>query len=148
MSEHRAEQILAKVLTTLTNLETTGKNIARGRYYAWPEDVENALEIYQGADEPVTGGDRSNAYTDGWLTINIDLIVKLITDLTESQLNKIRKEVTIALLATENLGLDFVMEVLEGSTSEPELNNSEKPTAQQTMQWMIKYRRSRTNPST
>jgi len=149
MAVHRAESIMVAVLAKITNLTTTGENFKRGRYYPWPEATAASIELWQGDDEPLDDDDRNIAFTDSWLTINTDVVVKA-TDDAETTLNKIRSEITVALLADYTQGLGgFVMDTVEGPAEAPvHDSDGEKPVLRQRLQWRIKYRRNTKNPTT
>jgi len=143
---HRAEQIMAVVTTTLTGLTTTGSNVVRGRASddEFAGNIENALSIYQGSDEPDAD---SWPIMDSALTVYVDLHVKKITGAIDTQLNLIREEVTKALHAVEKLGLAFVIDVEEGTAGEPEITGAgEKPAAIMRTTWVIKYSRNYNDP--
>ena len=145
---HKAERILAAVVTKLTGLTTTGTNVFRGRVYDLPDTSLPALLIFQGADRPLSdGGSSSFRFLDGELSVRVEAVVKTSATQLDTLLNQIRKEVTIALQADVTQGLNFVMDTTEG-TADVELNGEgDKPTGTLKMEWSILYRRLRTDPS-
>lgn len=142
---HRAESILADVVTTLTGLTTTAANVFRGRVYAIPDANLPALAVYQGEDKII--GQYAQAKYDCELTVNIEAIVKTSSTQVDTLLNTIREEVVAALQADYTQGLAYVLNTIEGDTSAPELSGEgDKPAATVRMEWKFHYRRSRTNP--
>ena len=62
-------------------------------------------------------------------------------------MNKIRSEITVALLADNSQGLSFVHDTEEIDLLPAERGfDSEKPTVRQRMNWKIMYRRNITTP--
>lgn len=146
MADHRAEQIIDAVVTTLTGLTQTNNNVFRGRVHAVPEVRLPALCVYQGEDKQI--GQYSQAKIDSELTILVEALVKTSAEQVDELLNQIRKEVTIALQADYTQGLSFVLNTIEGDASAPELSGEgEKPSAALKLEWKFHYRRSRTDPS-
>lgn len=141
MADLLVEQIMAKIVTLLTDLTTTGKNVSRERVY----DIETAkmpfLTIKQGRDLPA--GDQSvntiTSHTDTNLDIVITSHVKQNTTI-ETTLNLIRKEVHAAMLAAQDLGLSFVFLALSTGASEPELSQEEKQIGIMEIYFTIFYR--------
>ena len=148
MAEHRAEQILKRVVNVVTNLPTTGANVIRGRVYPFAEDVAAGLSITQGPDVPVDDDSRPWHLIDSVLEVYIDMHVKDSSQKIDVVLNQIRVEITQALQGDPTLALDFVIDLDELGADEPEESGeSDKPTAVQRTRWAYKYRRSRTDPS-
>lgn len=146
MADHRAEQIIDAVVTTLTGLTHTVDNVFRGRVHAVPEAKLPALCVYLGPDKQI--GQYSQAKIDSELTILVEALVKTADEQVDQLLNQIRKEVTVALQADYTQGLSFVLNTLEGDTDAPDLSGEgEKPSAALKMEWKFHYRRSRTDPS-
>lgn len=142
---HRAESITATVVTKVTGLTTTGSNVNRGRTSKRAESVANALDVTMGGDEFIR--DLSQTLQDWELTIYIDSFVKSPTAQIDTQLNKIREEVTIALQADITQGLSYLWDTVEGSADKPDQSGEgNQATGSQRLTWKFKYRRSRTNP--
>lgn len=146
MADHRAEQIVVDVITTLTGLTTTGTNVFRGRVYPLQTANLPGLCVFQGPDRP----QETSSYThiDSDLTVYVDIYVKSSTAQVDTLLNQIRKEVVIALSASYTQGLSFVIDTVEGDADEPDLNgDSDQPAARLRTSWVFRYRRSRSDPS-
>lgn len=150
MAAHRAEQIMVAFVSNVMGLTTTKNSVVRDRAYNVEDGDNTALSIYQGDDIPLEDGLQNLNNIDMTLTVIIEIHVKAAsTEPISKILNKIRKEITIALQAVADppLALAWTIEIDESSGFEPQLEIGEKPTAIQRMEWMIKYRRSRTDPS-
>lgn len=142
---HRAESIIDTVKTRVTGLTTTGSNVFRGRVYPAQASELPGLWLYLGPDEPQA--DYSQDLIDSLLTVHIEAAVKSPTAQIDTELNKIREEVTIALQADYTQGLAYVIDTLEGEVAEPELSGEgEQPVGVLRMTWQFLYRRSRTDP--
>lgn len=148
MADHKAEQILAAVLAKVTGLTTTGSRVTRGRVYDLATADLPALGVFLGPDAPRSdGGSSSFRYLDGDLTVVVEAYVKTASAQVDTQLNQIRKEVTIALQADVTQGLAFVLDTQEGA-ADPTLDGSgDKPAGTLRMEWVLRYRRLRTDPS-
>lgn len=149
MADHKREQIMSAVTSTLTGLTTTGANVTRGRVYSEDETKVPALFIYQGPDNPIEADDDDSVYhhIDSNLTVNIEAAVKDNESL-DTTLNLINKEVVVALFADITQGVAGVINTAESIIEEPELSAaSNKPIATMLMQFVIHYRRSRSDPS-
>ena len=142
---HRAETLLVAVVTTVTGLTTTGSNVYRGKLTPIPPTVNNALKVYLGPDAHLA--DMSPALQDWELTVYLDSYTRSPTLQIDTQLNKIREEVTVALNADHTQGLSFVVNTTEGDADEPELSGqAAAASGSMRMAWKFHYRRSRTNP--
>lgn len=147
MADHRAEQIADAIVVKLTGLATTGANCFRGRVHELPDSSLPALCVYVGTDVPRSdGGSSSFRYIDGDLTVMVEAVVKASIGV-DSTLIQIRKEVTIALQADVTQGLAFVMNTEEGAASIDLNGDGDKPVGRMRMDWTLRYRRSRTDPS-
>ena len=147
MADNKAEQTLDAVTITLTGLTPTGANVFRGRVRDLQESELDALKIYRGENKPINIGDQNQAYLDMILEVWVEIIVKA-NDYLEENLALIENEVIVALKASTTQGLAYVSDTQEGGAEEPEIDvDSEKPTATMRLQFFIKYRRSRTDPS-
>ena len=147
MTDHRAEQIMDAFTAAITGLATTASNVKRDRYYAW--DQAPSISIFQGDDTPLPYDVRNYSIDDYLLTIHIEMHVVEANSIPVSQtLNQIRKEVIIAIQTDPTLGLSsFVIDTEEGTAYQPLIEHIDQITATQTMDFTVKYRRSRGDPS-
>lgn len=140
---HRAELILQTLTTLLTGLSTTGTRVTRAR--TTPVQAVPAIAIYMGTDTRLSN--LSLDQIDSALMVHIDAYAKQNSGV-DSVLNAIREEVNIAIQADPTLG-DIVVDTIEQDTQEPELSHdSDQPTAVQRLDYLVHYRRTRTDPST
>ena len=150
MADLIAEQIMGAVITKLTGLTTTSTRVYRSR--ALPAESANlpGLFISQGSDNPQSATDSDNVYnkTDSVLSVSVVAAIQSLTENVETTLNQIRKEVWIALMADETLGLAAVWRVEPVSFADIQVDQAgEYFRGQQSHQWAIYYRSSRTDPS-
>ena len=143
---HRAETIMAAVVTAVTGLATTGARVFRGRAYAVQPAELPCLLVWADADpaEPVQSQDRVQSN----LVVNIDAVVREVSAQVDTRLNLIRKEITVALAADYRLGLGFVHEIEEVGAAEPEIaGEGDAAVASMRLEWTVKYTRGRTDPA-
>jgi len=149
MADHKEEQIIQAVAAVVSNLTTSGVNMKRGRYYAWPEDVRRALELFGGSDEPVSGSARNSVFTDSWVTVNFHAVAKTAADQLETELSKIRSETHVALYDAFPFGLGFLIQIEELPAGEPEIDGgASEPVGRRQFSYRIQYRRNTNNPTT
>lgn len=142
---HRAESVIATVVTKITGLTTTGANVYRGKATPIAESVSNAIRVYMGEDNML--GEYSHLLMDWQLTVYVESFAKSPTAQIDTQLNLIREQVTIALQADYTQGLAYVLNTIEGDAGEPELSaEGAQAMATQRLEWKFHYRRQRTNP--
>jgi len=147
MALHRAEQILAAVLTNVTGLTSTGTRVARDRIDEVNCDSGAVLGVEMGADNVLEGSDKNMAFIDSSLDVEIDVYVKTNSGLTTA-LNLSRKEVHIALYTDYTQGLSFVVDTRYTGASAPESSgDAEKPVTKQRLTYEIHYRHSIADPS-
>ena len=73
------------------------------------------------------------------------------TDQLDERMSSIRTDITIALGMNDSppLGLEFASDMEEGVAEAPEIDpGAEQPTGRQRTTWRVRYRRSRTDPTT
>lgn len=145
MADHKVEQILDAIIPLVTGLTTTGANVKRGRVSPHQDSLTAALAVYQGPDN-TTEFNWPSVYSD--LSVYIDIHAKDSSEQIDQVLNRIRKEINVAVMAVDRLGLSFVKDVNEEGASEPELSgDGNKPTAVMRVTYKIEYNRSVTDPS-
>jgi len=137
---------MAAVLATLTGLTTTGSNASRNYTNPFDDSISDGLHVVMGSDNPVDNANNNFAYLDSELEIIVLTHTKNATP--ETQINLIKKEVILALMADRTQGLSFVWDTVELGWSQPEISGEgEKPTAMCEGRFSIKYRRSYTDAS-
>jgi hypothetical protein len=142
---HRAEQIMAAVQTTVTGLTTTGTRVDRGRAEEFPVENTPSLRVHMGNDTIVDPW--TQALVDSDLEVFVDAHAYSVASNIETLLNLIREEVTKGLLLNDTLGLAFVQTIYEMGADRPELQGDlAKPAGRMTINFRVRYRRSRTDP--
>lgn len=145
IGDHKIEQILDVFISLISGLTSTGLNVKRGRASPLKENISSALSVYQGADSK-TEYNWPCVYSQ--LSVYIDIHVKDSSEQVDQVLNRIRKEINIAIMAVDTLGLAYVNDVNEEGADEPDLSDeSNKPTAVMRVTYTILYNRSVTDPS-
>jgi hypothetical protein len=146
MADHRAEQVLAAVTTRVTGLTTSGANVDRGRDMEIPAEKTPALRVYMGQDSIVDPWAQS--LLDSEIEVGIQAVVHDSATNVETLLNRMRKEVNVALVADFTLGLAFVHAIVEIGATRPQLSGElAKPAGQMDLLYRVKYRRSVADPS-
>lgn len=142
---HRAESIVAAVLTKVTGLTTTAARAFRGRVYPLQASELPAVFVYQGPDEITQH--LLQGKLDSLLTVHVEAVAKSPTAQIDTTLNLIREEVTVALQADYTQGLAYVIDTREVGAEAPALTgDGDAPSGTLRMTWQIHYRRSRANP--
>lgn len=151
MADHRAEQILAAVKTTLSNVNSF--ETLRAPLDALSNELQEvpAVCIFMGED-PLQDDDGFQVMGSmrSIMTVNIDLWDQADRDTNiETKLNQLRKDVHIALMATPRLGLSFVIDFRPFGADEPDLSpDGEAITGMRRTIWIAEYNSSVTDPST
>lgn len=143
MADHRAEQVVTALVTQITGLPTTTKNVFRGRVYPIAKEEMPGLLVYSTKDELVS---QMLTLGDFTLTVVIEAHCRDAVTGIETILNKIRKEVTVAIRALPTLGLSFVFDSV-AKTETLELTDGDVPGGIVRMEWEVLYRRSINDPS-
>lgn len=140
---HRAESAVVAVAGKVANLATTGARVYRGRVY--PVTAFPCLLIYQGPERIAQR--QLSDFVDAELMVYIEARVQSAADTLETQLNAIREEITVALMADYKQGTGFIIDTIEGDTDAPELSGEgDQPIGTLRTTWRLYYRRTRTNP--
>ncbi len=150
MAEHLREQIMAALVERLTGLATTGTHVHRARVYPQASAKLPSLNLKQGTDLPVQDDEEAALlpYIDQRLEVFIEARAQTATGQVDAVLNRIAKEVTVAIQADPTLSVAGVYNAVEGPTAAPELSDAgETKTALLIMSWNLWYRRARTDPS-
>lgn len=143
---HRVETVMQAVASTVTGLTTTGANVFRGNPYNFEVSALPCLHVEMGPEKSVQ--EYAAGQRDWELQVKITGIVRAISSY-EQTLNTIREEVHIALRADGTLGQAFIIDTDEGDPDDYVIDGqAEKPTVQQTWNWLIRYRRNIDNPGT
>lgn len=137
--------VLAK-LTSPPLASVPAAQVLRGRAEPAPESLTPALRVYMGADTIVEPW--AQALLDSDIEVFVEAHVHDSATNVETLLNQIRKEVNLALVADYTLGLAFVHAIVERGAGRPALSGEmAKPAASLELGYLVKYRRSRLDPS-
>ena len=138
----RPEEIITTVITTLTGLTTTGAKVFRGRTYPLEATDLPALTVYQGSDTALgENGPNNFSKYDSDQLVRVTAHVKSTATQVETLLNKIRREVHVALMASHTQGLSYVITTIALGADEPVLSGeAEKPNGTMDIDWLIRYR--------
>lgn len=148
MADHRAEQVLAAVQAAVTGLATTQARVDRGRDDDIDATLTPALRVAMGDDLSIDPWAQS--LVDSNLEVSVFAHVHTSAENVETILNRIRKEVTVALLAGNPpaLGLSWVHAIVEVGAVMPDKNTAgAKPSGKLELKYIVKYRRSVADPS-
>ncbi len=113
----RAETILSTVETTITGLATTGSNVIRANVRT--VKTHPALTLSQGGDSVDV---ESSSYPLLYRSLDVNVLAHVKNNTTpETQLNLIREEVYLALMADRTLGLNYVIDINPTGVDQPEI---------------------------
>ena len=152
MPQHRREQVLNAVVGLLTGLPTAGPNAFRQFVYTFQEDQLPSYNVLQGEETPRVQAEDGAVFTftDRDLVVLVELRADGLQPTPEATVNQLESEAVAALLADPRLGLgsDFVLDTLEGETSELENDGTgDEPVVLVTKTFMITYRTDGVDPS-
>lgn len=144
----RAEQIVDAIVTKLKGRPTTAQNVRLNPAYDVDEGKLPGIDIFEGADTNLSEDGATNiSFIDSDLDINLKLIVKKNNEYG-AKLNLIRKEVEIAMMEDITQGLeDFVYTTIWVNKTKPNLEHGDQVIITMEMNYIIRYRRSITDPS-
>lgn len=143
---HPIETILAAVLTKVTGLTTTGTNVFRGKGYRFLPAQVPGLAVFMGEENVAEVQSHDRLICE--LEVFIDLAVAEPTTITDTTINAMRKEITIALAADYTLGLAFVSDFQEIGGDAPDISGeADRPAAVMRFGWLATYQRNRTTAS-
>ena len=134
---------MAAVLSTLTGLTTTGTRVERTRVRT--VETAPALTIEMGGDDV---NEEQSAYPNIARELNVKIIAHVKKNSAmDTQLNLIRQEVYVALMADTTQGQTFVTDTFLISDDEPEFTgDADQIVGRQQMNFVIQYRHSWTDP--
>lgn len=149
MSLDRSETLIKRVVQLCTGLETTGTRVHRDLVWNLEESETPGLLIDMG--EEIAVGETAQAAT-GFIDQELDIIISpqvvTVDGSITSVLNKIRKEIHVALYADVTLGFSWVHKIYYVGRTKPTLTGEgQKPIATQDITYRIHYRHSYADPS-
>ena len=144
MPESKAEEVMQRIVALVTDLDTTGASVERGRLYPFEEDEESALSVYMGEKVPVD--DPNIAYQDARLVVVVRAHVKESDEQIDTVLNRISAEVYAAMMADLHIGLPAVVQdTVWLGDDDPKLTDLEEGIAIMDIRFGIYYRHNRTD---
>lgn len=146
MAQHRRETVMTTLKAAITGLTTVGANVFRQREYDQPVTVLPSYNLQQGDEEVLTGDEDVYSFSDRDLAVVIEMRTRG-TSQPETSLNQIDQEAMAAILADRTLGLAWVFDTVEQTTTAVETDVSgDQPVAMFTKLFLIKYRTSGDDP--
>lgn len=142
---HKAQLIINEINTRLSTLIDSGVVVEVMKNRVDVPDELPAIAIRMGSDEPES---QNASFIDSNLIINTDVyVITTAQNLDEATL-AIRLEVHKKLMATYNLGFDFVTQITPLGQSEPDYNGDGEQYAGATrLSWRVSYRSNVLDPS-
>ncbi len=149
MEYHRAEEIMSAIESRLATLSAKGIKTLRGRSIPSDGSALPRVNVYQGSDLPVENGVNTLALIDRELAVRIDAYVDAAPAQLDAALNRIRREVYVAMMADQNMMLPFVQTVMWKGDGAPEVPDPEAhpSVGRVAMSFAVRYRHSHGNPS-
>lgn len=147
MADHRAEVIIKAIHDKLLSLETTGGSVTRAQNIVWDDSELPALTIAMGSDYPVEGSANIVVVTHRMSVTFTSHVREFSHEPADKTLTDIRGDVAVALLADHTIGLDFVIDIIEGGADTPDYSQlGDRQLVSQNFTYDVIYRRARTNP--
>ncbi len=132
------------IITTIVNVLDTGMaaTIYRGRVDPVADPDLPAISVFQGAEEPAGEGGRLNVgFLDQLLSVRTEVADRGTAVNIETGLNELRRQVHLLLMATNPLGLAYVIDIIPAGVDEPVIDgSSDKCTGTMTLNWIVYYR--------
>lgn len=152
MADHKEKQVIDAFVSTITGLTTAGSNVELERQFDWPPETVYAIEVAQGADDPVDDDDQSWGLVTSWTTLFVTLIHKGDKSDAAGALAAMRAEINVALLAyhaaqSSPLGLGFVSDVREVGANPVGTDEFEETESVRIIQWRVRYTRALLDPT-
>ncbi len=135
-----AEQIMQTIQTVLA--AGVNADVFRGRVDPLEDAQLPAIGLFQGAEEPAGENGRLNmGFMDQFLEVRTEVAAKSTQANIETDLNELRRQVHILLMAENALSLAYVIDIIPNGVGEP---NSDGTTDQfagtMTLNWIVYYR--------
>lgn len=135
-----AEEIMQAVVSVLdTALAAT---VDRGRVDPLPDNLLPAVGVFQGADVPSES--QTLDFIDMELEVRTEVAASAVATQIETELNELRRQVYLAMMAEDALNLDYVIDVLPLGADEPSLDGeTERVIGSMVVNWVVLYRHQR-----
>lgn len=135
-----AETIMATITTVLD--DGLGAGVHRGRVDPLEDAQLPAVGIYQGAEEPLGEQGRMNVgFMDEYLEVRTEVAAKSTSETIETDLNELRRQVHLSLMAENALGLAYVIDIIPNGVDEPTIDGStDQYAGTMVLNWIVYYR--------
>ncbi len=145
---HKADRIIDTVTALLNARPEFVGGAARARAYPHEEDQLPAASVYMGVDDPEALDSGAFDVIDSRLQVRIQIAAVGRPEDADAELLRLRRVVTLALMADYRLGLPFVIQTREGRADEPEISTEgRRPVVWQQLTYYVDYRRSAYDPA-
>ena len=136
-----AEEIMQTIQTVLQ--AGVDADVFRGRVDPLEDAQLPAIGLFQGAEEPER---ISLPFIDEMLEVRTEVAAKGTQINIETDLNELRRQVHLLLMASNALGLAYVIDIIPNGTDEPNIDGAaEKFTGTMTLNWVVHYRHQNTD---
>jgi len=135
-----AEQIMQAVIAALE--AGVDADVFRGRVDPLAADTQFAIGVFQGSELPVGDLGRQNmGFMDQELEVRTEVAARSTQENIETDLNELRRQVHLLLMAANPLGLAYVIDVRPDGVDEPTLDGTtEQYTGTMVLNWIVYYR--------
>ena len=135
-----AEEIMQTVQAVLA--AGVDADIFRGRVDPLEDLQLPAIGLFQGAEEPAGEQGRLNlSLMDQFLEVRTEVAAKLTQANIETDLNELRRQVHLLLMAENALNLAYVIDIIPNGVDEPVIDGSaEQFAGTMTINWIVYYR--------
>lgn len=132
------------IMQTVTSVLDAGvdADVFRGRVDALADDTDRAIGVFQGAEDPLGEEGRLNlGFMDQLLEVRTEVAAKSTQENIETELNELRRQVHVLLMAENALSLAYVIDIIPNGVDEPQIDGvQEKYTGTMVLRWIVYYR--------
>lgn len=141
---HRAERIAVAIEELAMQ---RGFTLLEERTDPLHEDDYPAVVLFQGDDQPLPDS-KSSTFIDASLQFKLYVLAKRSKEMRiREQLSVYRSAFVQAVMSSNNLGLDYVIDIEEGTANQIIYNSeSNNEIGSQLLEFTVQYRRLRNNP--
>ena len=132
------------IMTTVVSVLDAGMSatIYRGRVDQIPDADLPVVGVFQGAEEPLGDQGRMNvAVMDQLLEVRTEVADKSTSMNIETELNELRRQVHLLLMAENPLSLAYVIDIIPNGVDEPTIDGAaEQYVGTMVLNWIVYYR--------
>jgi len=136
--------LVETIMTTVVSVLDAGMSatIYRGRVDEIPDADLPAVGVFQGAEEPTGEAGRMNvAVMDQFLEVRTEVADKSTALNIETELNELRRQVHLLLMAENPLSLAYVIDIIPNGVDEPTIDGSgDHYAGTMVLNWIVYYR--------